>query len=93
MDRKVSKEDALKYATDNGLLFYETSARSDNNVEEMFTDIARNLPAELSQYKTTSSTTNLPELGEGSSKSGGVFSLLTPSNMKHPNNEASNGCC
>ncbi|CAI8049753.1 Ras-related protein Rab-5C [Geodia barretti] len=34
--RKVHIEDAQSYAEDNGLLFMETSAKSDQNVQELF---------------------------------------------------------
>lgn len=34
--RVVSKEEGQKFADDNGLLFFETSAKSGENIEEMF---------------------------------------------------------
>ena len=40
---EVARGDAARYARENGLLFYETSAKSGSNVVEMFTDIARQL--------------------------------------------------
>ena len=35
--RAVSKEEGQKFADDNGLLFFETSAQSGSNIEELFT--------------------------------------------------------
>mmetsp|Transcript_7964 Transcript_7964/g.15784 ORF Transcript_7964/g.15784 Transcript_7964/m.15784 type:complete len:192 (+) Transcript_7964:360-935(+) len=42
--RDVEEEEAKKYATDNGLLFLETSAKSNFNVTELFAMIAKRLP-------------------------------------------------
>lgn len=42
--RAVSTEEATAYATENGLFFMETSAKTAANVNEVFTEIARKLP-------------------------------------------------
>eukprot|EP00250_Pteridium_aquilinum_P029697 c39970_g1_i1 orf=545-1144(-) len=42
--RKVETEEAQKYADENGLFFMETSAKSAQNVNEIFYEIARKLP-------------------------------------------------
>jgi Ras-related protein Rab-5C len=42
--RKVSKQEAGSYAEDEGLLFFETSAKSGTNVKEVFTAIAEAIP-------------------------------------------------
>lgn len=42
--RAISTADAEAYAKESGLLFFETSAKSSENVKELFTSIARNLP-------------------------------------------------
>ncbi|KAJ9089870.1 Vacuolar protein sorting-associated protein 21 [Entomophthora muscae] len=42
--RQVSEIEASKYAKENGLLFYETSAKTGANVLEIFTEIAKKLP-------------------------------------------------
>ena len=39
--RQVPLEEAKLYADELGLLFFETSAKSGDNVAEMFTDIGR----------------------------------------------------
>ena len=42
--RAISTADAQAYAKEAGLLFFETSARTAENVRELFTAIARKLP-------------------------------------------------
>jgi Ras-related protein Rab-5C len=42
--RKVQKTEAKKYADEEGLLFFETSAKTGENVSEVFTAIANAIP-------------------------------------------------
>jgi len=42
--RKISREEAAAYAEEEGLLFFETSAKSGTNVKEVFTAIANAIP-------------------------------------------------
>lgn len=42
--RAVSTEEAKAYADENGLAYWETSAKSNTNVSEVFVDIASRLP-------------------------------------------------
>lgn len=42
--RKISKKEASSYAEEEGLLFFETSAKSGLNVPEVFTAIANAIP-------------------------------------------------
>lgn len=44
--RAISTADAEAYAREAGLLFFETSAKTAENVRELFTAIARKLPIE-----------------------------------------------
>ncbi|KAI8887355.1 GTP-binding protein ypt5 [Backusella circina FSU 941] len=46
-ERQVSREDAQAYAEEAGLLFFETSAKSAENVDAVFTDIAKKIPSEV----------------------------------------------
>lgn len=42
--RAISFTDAETYAKESGLLFFETSAKTSENVKELFTSIAKHLP-------------------------------------------------
>lgn len=42
--RAIPTADAEAYAKEAGLLFFETSAKTSNNVKELFTAIAKKLP-------------------------------------------------
>lgn len=42
--RRIKTEDAQSYAEDNGILFMETSAKTCQNVKEIFEAIAKTLP-------------------------------------------------
>lgn len=44
--RAVPREEAEAYAEEAGLLFFETSAKSSTNVNELFTSIAKKMPLE-----------------------------------------------
>ncbi|QRV90822.1 Rab-related GTPase family protein [Ceratobasidium sp. AG-Ba] len=44
--RKVPKEEAQAYATEAGLLFFETSAKTGEGIVELFTEIAKKIPIE-----------------------------------------------
>ncbi|KAF9240918.1 GTP-binding protein ypt5 [Melanogaster broomeanus] len=44
--RQVPREEAQAYATEAGLLFFETSAKSGEGVVEIFTEIAKKIPIE-----------------------------------------------
>jgi Ras-related protein Rab-5C len=43
-DRKITTEEGLSYAEEEGLLFFETSAKTGSNVSEVFEGIASGIP-------------------------------------------------
>merc|ERR1712080_27531 len=50
-DRKINYEDAAGYADQNGLLFFETSALSGHNIEQVFSKITERLPKNTNNKK------------------------------------------
>ena len=45
LDQEVEASEARAYAEEIGALFMETSAKANRNVQELFVDISRRLPA------------------------------------------------
>lgn len=78
--RAVSTADAEAYAREAGLLFFETSAKTSENVKELFTAIAKNLPIDQASQKGMRGSAGRPggvDLGtrqEGGGASGGASS-------------------
>ena len=56
--RIVSKEEGQKFAEDNGLLFFETSAQDGSNIEEMFTEATSNIVKKVESGKIQLDTHN-----------------------------------
>ncbi|KAJ2706544.1 GTP-binding protein of the rab/ypt [Coemansia sp. IMI 203386] len=51
--RTVSKEEGSAYAESLGLLFFETSAQSGENVENLFVDLAKKIPREAEPVRSS----------------------------------------
>ena len=49
--RNVSKEEGHKFAEDNGLLFFETSAKDGSNIEEMFNKCTEDIVSKIENGK------------------------------------------
>ncbi|KAK9809172.1 hypothetical protein WJX72_010637 [[Myrmecia] bisecta] len=69
--RAVTTEEAQAYADENGLFFWETSAKANLNVSEVFTDIAKKLPrAQAAQPQATGGITLTQEPPQRPKKAG-----------------------
>ncbi|KAG0163390.1 hypothetical protein DFQ28_011756 [Apophysomyces sp. BC1034] len=80
-ERQVPEEDARAYAEEAGLLFFETSAKSATNVDEMFNAIGEKLPLEHNHNR------NAP--GTNRAAAHGKIDLMQQS----PSGSASAGTC
>ena len=56
--RVVSKDEGQKFAEDNGLLFFETSAQDGTNIEKMFTEATTNIVNRVESGKIQLDTQN-----------------------------------
>ena len=59
IDRKVEKSEALEYANSNNLLFAETSAKSGENIEDIFIRIIKKFKPIEQSKNLKSQTINL----------------------------------
>ena len=73
-DREVSIEDAKEYCIAQNIgIFYETSAKNDENVAELFRDIAETLAASAHAKPATETTTrDVANLAQGADASSGT---------------------
>jgi len=69
--REVPTEEAQAYATEAGLLFFETSAKTGENIVELFTEIAKKIPIEHIIASNKSGSRTGGNDGQGS-RQGGV---------------------
>lgn len=72
--RAVPRDEAQAYATEAGLLFFETSAKTGEGIVELFTEIAKKIPIE---HILASSRAKQQAAAGGSSASGSANVALT----------------
>ncbi|KAL9933551.1 hypothetical protein V8E36_007727 [Tilletia maclaganii] len=83
--RAVAKEEAKAYADELGLLFFETSAKTGEGVQELFTAIAKNIPVDsiLAQSRSSAGGSGAaggaggarPNAAQGGANGGGGIDL------------------
>ena len=81
--RKISTEEAQSYADEEGLLFFETSAKTGHNVTEVFTAIANAIP------ETSLKSARGPGGASGAVGRGGDEQRV---NLNGPREAAKEGC-
>ena len=77
--RKVESDEAAMYASENGLLYCETSAKDSTNIESLFLEVARRVP----KSAATAGRKEL-DLGTGAGRKDG---------QKPPVASGGGGCC
>jgi len=75
-EREVPADEAKKFATENGLLFMETSAKTNVNVRELFLAIARQLPKNQDNQQTSSFILDEQDYDDTAQKKGGCCILM-----------------
>jgi len=75
--RQVSREEAHAYATEAGLLFFETSAKTGEGIVEIFTEIAKKIPIEhiLASTRGGAGRPGAQGAREGAGRQGGDVNL------------------
>lgn len=85
--RQVPQEEAQAYATEAGLLFFETSAKTGEGIVEIFTEIAKKIPIE---HILASSRNNSGRTGAGGSRA--ESSQQRGVNLEEEANKAKDAC-
>ena len=70
--RKVDAEEAREYATEGGMLFFETSAKDSSNIERVFLEVARKVPRQQAPKRTDVVPLRGPAGGGGAAPGGGA---------------------
>ena len=77
--RKVTTAEAKAFATEDGLLFFETSAKTGGNVTEVFTAIANAIPEAALKTRGTAPTNTAKQTDDsGTVRLGDMNSLAKP---------------
>ncbi|CAO3695033.1 unnamed protein product [Rhizopus stolonifer] len=79
-ERHVLREDAQAYAEEAGLLFFETSAKSSYNVDNVFCEIGKKIPLDNMTLSNNRNT------------AGGRNNLTNGINLQQPLNSGNSGC-
>ena len=96
MEREVSTEDGQAFANKHNLIFFETSAKTSNNVEHAFVQSAVVINENIKQGNYDLRTENIGiKPGNTFKSSAGEAGKLQPNNLLRNNVEKqkSGGCC
>ncbi len=85
--RKVDPQEAQSYSDDNGILFMETSAKTGQNVNEVFVAIAKKLPKEPRSGTATSGN------GSSNGRDADTTSIVIPRALEQDSETKKKPCC
>jgi len=74
--RKVNTEESQRYASDNGLFYMETSAKTANNVSELFMKIAKQLPKQRPREVPKQVPLDEPHTNPKKTEGGGCCNII-----------------
>ena len=90
-EREVSEEEGKELAETNGMIFFETSAKTGKNVEEVFVESAKNIAKKINEgyYDLENDSCGIKK-GSGNNNNNVV---LGGADDKNKNEEEKNGTC
>ncbi|KAH8084689.1 GTP-binding protein ypt5 [Filobasidium floriforme] len=92
--RQVSREEAEGYAKEaGGLLFFEASAKTGKGVQEIFTEIAKNLPMDSIAPKSTPAGSNAGSRRAAGAAGSGGANDGNRVNLGEQTQKRQGGCC
>jgi small GTP-binding protein len=89
--RQVSKEEALIFAEKHGLTYVETSAKSNERIEEVFLTVCDSLMGEIVKRKKSSSEFKVPT--DNSFEIGGFRNMINYTEQSNDSQNNRFGCC
>ena len=94
-ERKISKEDGLELATEYGMEFFEASAKTGKNIEDIFSRICKIVDKKIDEGKydfdDPSNGVSISEIDEGMQINKSIS--LLGKNINKNNTDQKKGCC
>ena len=96
-ERKISKEDGMELATEYGMEFFEASAKTGENIEDIFLRICKTVSKKIDEgkydFKDPSNGVGLSQIEEGMQINKNISLLGKNINRNKNNIRQKKGCC